>query len=164
MDNPAVDTTTPLDTAEQHFLYANDPIASDTDYNIYKFACLFGLALISSQSCSFVATYTSSLDRRVKYMEVVIPLEAKAGRTKVDDEVLALRKKLIEVSQAKVASNCLATVLVTGIALSVLGALEWHGKIQRRDDKLTELLKLRAEVASSSISVGTGGESASKDG
>lgn len=108
-------------------------------------------------------------------MEVVIPLEAKTGRTKVDDEVLALNKTLIEITQAnqKAASHGLAAVLGVGIALSVLGALKWYSKIQRRDDKLAELqiekleaelLKLRAEAAASSISIGTGGESASEDG
>lgn len=107
-------------------------------------------------------------------MEVVIPLEAKTGRTKVDDEVLALNKTLIEITQAnqKAASHGLAAVLGVGIALSVLGALKWYSKIQRRDklaelqiEKLeAELLKLRAEAAASSISIGTGGESASEDG
>lgn len=133
------------------------PIPTD---NIYKFACLFGLALIIVSIFSFVSTYTASLDRKVKYMEVIIPLEAKAERGKAEDELLTLNKKLIEVAQSneKAATDAISAVLGVGIALSVFGAHKWHVKIQLRDDRLAqlqieklevEISKLRAEIQSS---------------
>ena len=73
------------------------PVPTD---NIYKFSCLFGLALIISSLFAFVSTYTSSLDRKIKYSEVVIPVEAKAQRSKVEDDMLAMNKKLIEVTKS----------------------------------------------------------------
>lgn len=124
------------------------PIPTD---NIYKFACLFGLALIIVSIFSFVSTYAASLERKVKYMEVIISLEAKTERNKVEQDLLTLNKKLLEVSQSNEHSSNLALSLVlgVGIGLSVLGATKWHLKIQLRDDKLAQLQiqKLEAELA-----------------
>jgi hypothetical protein len=72
------------------------PIPTD---NIYKFTCLFGLALIVVSIFSFASMYTSFLDRKVKYMEIIIPLEAKEQRSKADDDLLELNRKLIDIAR-----------------------------------------------------------------
>jgi hypothetical protein len=119
--------------------------------NIYKFACLFGLALIVSAIFSFVASYSSSLDRKVRYSEVVIPLEAKAERTKAEEDLLAMNRKLIAVTKdnERSANVLIGLVLGVGILLSLYGAAKWHQVVQKRDDQLAELQlrKLSAEVA-----------------
>lgn len=123
-------------------------IATD---NIYKFTCLFGLALIIVSILSFVSMYTASLDRKVKYMEVIIPLEGKVQRIKSEEDMLELNKKLLEVTQAneKTASAMVGIVISIGIILSVYGASRWYGQIQLRDDKLANLQieKLEAEIS-----------------
>lgn len=124
------------------------PIPTD---NIYKFACLFGLVLIVSAIFAFVTSYSSSLDRKVKHMEVMIPLEAKTERTKAEDDLLALHKRLIEVTKSNEETTIwpIAAVMVLGLSLSWYGAKKWHQVIQTRDDRLADLQlrKLEAEVA-----------------
>lgn len=124
-------------------------IAPPTD-NIYKFACLFGLALVVSSIFAFVSIYSSSLDRKIKYSEVVIPLEAKEQRSKMEESMLSMNKKLIEVTRSneQLANALIAVVLVVGGSLSWHGASNWHKKIQARDDMHAMLLleKLRAEI------------------
>lgn len=124
------------------------PISTD---NIYKFACLFGLALIIVSIFSFVSTYTASLDRKVKYMEIIIPLEAKTQRNKAEDDLLLLNKKLVEVAKSNegAANAAISAVLSIGLILSAFGAYQWHVKIQLRDDQLAHLQmeKLAAEIA-----------------
>lgn len=124
------------------------PIPTD---NIYKFACLFGLVLIVSAIFAFVTSYSSSLDRKVKYLEVMIPLEAKEDRTKAENDLLALHKRLIEVTKSNEDFTLLpiAAILVFGLSLSWYGANKWHQVIQKRDDAMAalQLRKLEAEVA-----------------
>lgn len=119
--------------------------------NIYKFACLFGLALIISAIFAFVSTYTSSLDRTIKYSGLIIPLEAKEVRSRVDNDTLAMNRKLIEVTKANenLAGTVIAVFLAVGIFLSSYGANKWHRDIQQRDDKLAALQieKLEVEIA-----------------
>lgn len=124
------------------------PIPTD---NIYKFACLFGLALIVSAIFSFVASYSSSLDRKVRYMEIVISLEAKTEKSKTEEDLLAMNRKLISVTKEneQAATVAISVVLVAGLLLSLYGATRWHQIVQKRDDQLAELQlrKLAAEVA-----------------
>ena len=124
------------------------PIPTD---NIYKFACLFGLALIVSAIFSFVASYSSSLDRKVRYMEIVISLEAKTEKSKTEEDLLAMNRKLISVTKEneQAATVAISAVLVAGLLLSLYGATKWHQIVQKRDDQLAELQlrKLAAEVA-----------------
>ena len=124
------------------------PIPTD---NIYKFACLFGLALIVSAIFSFVASYSSSLDRKVRYMEIVISLEAKTEKSKTEEDLLAMNRKLISVTKEneQAATVAISAVLVAGLLLSLYGATRWHQIVQKRDDQLAELQlrKLAAEVA-----------------
>lgn len=119
--------------------------------NIYKFACLFGLALIVVSIFSYVSTYTASLDRKVRYMEIVIPLEAKVERSKTEGELLALNKKLIEVATSNegTATSVLSVVFGIGVLLSIAGAHQWYEKIQVRDDSFAQLQleRLVAEAA-----------------
>lgn len=123
-------------------------IATD---NIYKFTCLFGLALIIAAIFSFVSMYSTSLDRKVKYMEVIILLEAKEQRNKADEDLLEMNKKLLEVAKSndKTGNTFASAVLGIGIVLSAYGALLWHRNIQLRDDKLAQLQieKLELEVS-----------------
>lgn len=124
------------------------PIPTD---NIYKFSCLFGLVLIVSAIFAFVTSYSSSLDRTVKYSEVVIPLEAKAERSKSEENLLAMNRKLIEVTKSneKAANWAIGVLLAIGLGLSVYGARKWHEVIQDRDNQMAELQlrKLASEVA-----------------
>lgn len=124
------------------------PVPTD---NIYKFACLFGLALIISSVFAFVSTYTSSLDRKIKYSEVIILLEARAQLSKFEDDTLAMNRKLIEVTKSNedFAGTVVAALLVVGIFLSSYGANKWYRDIQQRDDRLAALQieKLEVEVA-----------------
>lgn len=123
------------------------PIPTD---NIYKFACLFGLVLIVAGIFAFLSSYSSALDRKVHYSEALIPLEAKAQRTKAEDAILAMNKNLIEVTKSNenVANGFITVVLVIGGSLSFYGAGKWHSEIQKRDDQLAalQLRKLEAEV------------------
>ena len=122
-------------------------IATD---NIYKFACLFGLALIISAVLSFATTYSSNLDRKVHYSELVIPLEAKQPRSKAEENTLQMYKDLLDVTRSNESSTNSAIGLLfgAGLMLSVWGAQSWYKKVQQRDDRFTELQmrKLEAEI------------------
>lgn len=126
----------------------NLPIATD---NIYKFACLFGLAMIIASILSFVTVYSSTLDRKVKLSEAIIPLEAKEVLTKAEKDTLELNRKLIEIAKSneRVAHGLVGGTFAVGLMLSIYGARRWRTKIQARDDLLAELQieKLRAEIA-----------------
>ena len=119
--------------------------------NIYKFACLFGLALILISSFSFVTTYTTNLDRKVRYSEVVISLDSKAPRSKNENDLLELNKKLLEITNAneKAANMAIGFVFSLGATLSLIGARSWYRKVQQRDDQLVRLQmqKLEAEIS-----------------
>jgi len=123
-------------------------IATD---NIYKFTCLFGLALIITAIFSFISMYSASLEQKVKYMEALILLEAKTEKNKVDADLLEMNKKLLEVatSNDKTGNSFASAVLGTGIVFSIFGAFLWYGKIQLRDDKLAQLQieKLELELS-----------------
>jgi hypothetical protein len=123
------------------------PIPTD---NIYKFSCLFGLALIVSGVFSFVTSYNSSLDRKVKYMEAIIPLEAKPERTKVEEDFLIMNHQLIALTKDNEKTNiaAISILLAAGLLLSTYGAVKWKNIVQKRDDQLAELQlrKLSAEV------------------
>lgn len=148
------------------------PIPTD---NIYKFSCIFGLALIVASIFSYVSIYVSSLDRKAKYMEVIIPLEDKAERSKAENNLLELNNKLIEIvkSNEKTAADVLGSVIGIGIVLSAYGAWNWRQKIQTRDDKIAELQidklkaevdKLRAEIANANRHSNTNESEAEQEG
>lgn len=131
------------------------PIATD---NIYKFACLFGLALVVSCVLAFVSMYSSSLDRKVRYHEAIVQVEQKADKSKADENVIAMHKQLINVTKENesFANTVLAGVLAVGLCLSGYGATQWYRLVQKRDDRIAnlqiakleqELIKLRSENA-----------------
>jgi hypothetical protein len=128
-------------------MFPNLSIATD---NIYKFACLFGLAIILASIFSFVSVYNSSLDKKVSIAEKIMLLEAKESLSKYEESSLELNKKLLEVSGSnqKAAGIFISVVLGIGIYLSGYGAWEWTTKIQTRDDEIAKLQveKLRAEI------------------
>lgn len=123
------------------------PVPTD---NIYKFACLFGLALVIAAIFSYVAVYASSLDRKVKYAEAVIMLEAKQDRSKVETDLLALNQRLLKITKSNegAAFGVVAFVLLSGVALAMFGSMRWFGHVQKRDDQIAQLQlrKLAAEV------------------
>ena len=124
------------------------PVPTD---NIYKFAALFGLALVVSGIFAFSAVYTSSLEKKIKYTEAMIELEAKTTRTKLEDDTLAFNRRLVEITQSneKTANYGLGGLIGLGLVLSVYGAVRWHQVIQPRDDEIAKLQKekLEAEIA-----------------
>jgi uncharacterized membrane protein YiaA len=124
------------------------PIPTD---NIYKFSCLFGLALIISSIFYFVAAYNTSLDRTVKYFVIITSLEAKSEKTKTEEELLSMNKRLLTITVAneKLASESIGVIFVIGFCISFYGAMQWWRIIQKRDDQLAELQleKLSIEIA-----------------
>jgi F420-0:gamma-glutamyl ligase-like protein len=124
------------------------PIPTD---NIYKFACLFGLTLIVTSIFSFVAVYSSSLDKKMQYYQAVVMLEAKVGKTVEDNEILKLNKRMLEVTKGNegTANTFAGGVIALGVIISLWGASKWHSVIQLRDDRLANLQidKLEAEIA-----------------
>lgn len=128
----------------------NPSLAIPTD-NIFKFCCLFGLALIITSVIAFVSTYNFSLANKVRYAETIILLEAKSPRGKADDDVLKLNKKLLSVTNdnANAANIVIGLLCGVGLALSGTGAASWYKQIQQRDDELVELQmeKLRLEIS-----------------
>lgn len=114
-------------------------IATD---NIYKFTCLFGLALIFSSILAFVSTYTASLDRSTKYSEAIISLEAKEQRSKAEEVLLTWNKKRNETTKLNqdLIGNVILPFLIVGIVFSFAGGMMWYPK-QKRDDRL-EILQL----------------------
>lgn len=124
------------------------PVPTD---NIYKFSCLFGLVLIVSAVIAFASVYSSSLERKIVYVQAVIALESKAERTKQEEENLKLNRLLIDVTKQNenLANIAFGIIIAVGLCLSGSGAMQWHRTIQRRDDQLAELQiqKLQAEIA-----------------
>lgn len=124
------------------------PVPTD---NIYKFSCLFGLVLIVSAVIAIASVYSSSLDRKIVYVQAVIALDSKTERTKQEEESLKLNRLLIDVTKKNedYVNIWLGVVIGFGLCLSGFGALQWHRTIQRRDDQLAELQiqKLQAEIA-----------------
>jgi len=123
------------------------PIPTD---NIYKFACLFGLTLIVSSIFTFVAVYSSSLDKKLQYFQSVVTLEAKIEKSTEDGELLKLNKRMLEVTKGneEAAYAFAGAVISLGAFISFWGAGKWHSVIQLRDDRLAnlQLEKLQAEV------------------
>jgi hypothetical protein len=128
-------------------MFPNLSIATD---NIYKFACLFGLALILASIFSFVSVYNFTLNKNISLSEAIIAIEAKKERTKEEEAKLELSNKLLNVAKSnqEVANKAISYVLGIGIFLTIYGAWFWKTKIQARDDLLANLQveKLRAEI------------------
>jgi len=126
------------------------PSLSVATDNIYKFACLFGLALIISSIFAFVSTYTTSLDKSTKYSEAIILLEAKAQRSNAEEDLLTWNKNRNEVTKLNqdFVGFIILVFFLAGIVLSVSGAQMWYPK-QSRDDRreILQLEKLEIEIA-----------------
>ena len=123
------------------------PLPTD---NIYKFVCLFGLALILAAVYGFVALYSSSLERVETYSKAVIELQANTPPTEVDADRLKLAKAMLSVTtQNRQAGTWgIAVTLSIGLAMGFLGGRAWYHRIQVRDDEVSKLQleKLRLEV------------------
>lgn len=116
--------------------------------NIYKFASLFGLALIIASVLSFVSVYSFTLSEKVKISETINTMEAKTGGSKTDEDALKRSKRLLEVHSAneKHANNVITVVIALGIASSIWGFSCWKSRVQGRDDRLVELQIKRLEL------------------
>lgn len=118
--------------------------------NIYKFASLFGLALIVVAAISYMSAYTAALNSNVQYAQAVIAIESKEERTKLEERMLEFNNRLIEVSVSNrsMVTNVMAVVFAIGCFASAWGFTGWVKKIQARDDEVAnlQLRKLRAEV------------------
>ncbi len=128
----------------------NPSFAIPTD-NIFKFVCLFGLALIVVSVFAFVATYNFTLENKARYSETIILLESKSPRTKADEDILELNRKLLSVTSENgdISNKAIGLLCGAGISISFLGAISWYRRVQLRDDKLIEMQmeKLHLEVA-----------------
>ena len=105
-------------------MFPNLSIATD---NIYKFACLFGLAIILASIFSTVSVYNYTLDRQIALSETIISIEAKKERTKTEIDKLELSKQLLKISNTnqKISSRIIGVVLGLGIVFSIYGAWNW---------------------------------------
>ncbi len=118
---------------------------------------IFGLALIIVAAFSFITTYATTLDRKVKYSEIIIQLESKGSRSKVENDVLQLNTKLLDVTKTneKNINYAIGVIFGFGFLLSFIGAESWYKKVQLRDDKLMQLQsqKLELEVAKLNLEI-----------
>ena len=126
--------------------------------NVYKFACIFGLAMIIVSVFSFTTIYTASLERRIEYSRVIMQTEAKAQRDKNDENALKLNKTLLEVTKTNeaFANMVLGAVIGIGLALSGYASKSWYQKIQKRDEKvaLLQIEKLEHEIKKLAAEIG----------
>lgn len=126
----------------------NLTVATD---NIYKFTCLFGLALVITSIFSYLSVYSSTLDKKVQLLEKQLVLNEKKKKTKVDEGALEITNKLLEITKAneKNAYYGIVLLLLIGVFLSLFGAYQWATKIQIRDDEIARLqeVKLLAEIS-----------------
>lgn len=131
-------------------------IATD---NVYKFLCLFGLALIVMSIVAFISTYTASLDTKIKYSEVIISLEANDQRSKADEDRLELNKKLLKVanSNESFANNMIFSAMMVGVVLSWFGFRLWYERIQKLDDALALLQREKIELEIAKLREGLAG-------
>ena len=123
------------------------PIPTD---NIYKFVCLFGLAITITAVFSCVGIYSSSLDRKIVYAEANMQLQDKVQRTKAEEDQIAANTKLLEVTKENehFGYGFLIALFFAGLLTSGGGAAAWYDKVQKRDDRLGELQisKLELEI------------------
>ena len=85
--------------------------------NIYKFACLFGLALIIASILVFSSSYSSALDRKVKLVEIAVALDSKDVKSKADEALIKFNQQLIDVEKANERTVSTFAGGVLGIAI-----------------------------------------------
>lgn len=119
--------------------------------NIYKFASLFGLALIIVSVLFFVTTYTSALGTKTRHSELIIALNSKDIRSKHEEDLLQWNQQLLNIAIAneKAANYAVGAICGLGIVVGVWGLVRWRYTVQKRDDRLADLQlrKLELEVA-----------------
>lgn len=118
--------------------------------NIYKFASLFGLALIVVSMLGFIAQYTSALESKTRYAQAIALHSTKDPRSKFDDEMIALNTRLLEVTRSneRMASWFVGGVAGIGVVVGLWGLGRWNNTVQKRDDQIADLQlrKLKTEV------------------
>lgn len=124
-------------------------ISVPTD-NIYKFMCLFGLAIIIASIACYVSIYINTLDKKIYFYEKIKQLEYIENRTKAEEDNLSLYTKLVEVATDNESTSkyLIGTMLGLGLLLSINGFYKWFSITQKRDDKISDLQleKLELEV------------------
>lgn len=138
----------------------NTSLSIPTD-NIYKFICIFGLALVIAGILSFATTYSTSLDKKIKYSEEKIILESKENRSKADSDLLSLNTKLLNltIENERFVEKAISAFFGVGFMTSIAGAIFWYYRIQKRDDRISSLqekkLMLEIEALCREIKVDT---------
>lgn len=125
----------------------NPSLSVSTD-NIYKFAGLFGLALIITAVFSFVTVYTSTLSEKVRLADAIGALETKTEKSKEEELRLLIRMKELEVRKSN-ESNANIVLLVVfggGLLCSLWGFDQWKGRVQKRDDQIADLQRRKLEL------------------
>lgn len=120
--------------------------------NIYKFASLFGLALLIASILGFIAHYSTSLEAKSRYVQIISMHNSKEPKSQFDHDMITLNEKLLQVAQKnqRTMSFYVGGVGGLGLAASLWGFWRWRYRVQTRDDAIADLQlrKLRAEVAS----------------
>lgn len=129
----------------------NIPLPTD---NLYKFTCLFGLALIVA-SCVFLPiNYDKHLTLKIQYLEKIVELKNKYDTTEKlserEKQELKLNEKLLEISSQNedFSSHILFGILGTGIGLSVIGFGRWYTVTHKQEQRIRviQLEKLELEL------------------
>lgn len=123
------------------------PIPTD---NLYKFACLFGLTLIVVAVFGMISINNAEVERVVRMIESTHSAAMKQDRVAAEGAV-ALFENVSNATRIPyaIATLALTFTLALGCSISVVGAIFWKQKVQKRDDLMAELQlkKLEAEVA-----------------
>lgn len=122
-----------------------------TGDNVYRFAGLCGVVLVVAALFAFVAAHTSALDRETRFVEAIVPLEAKAPRSKAEEELLDVNRRLLERARANGRGALIVAGAVGGLGLllAAYGWVQWRRLVQPRSDRLVvlQLEKLQFELA-----------------
>jgi hypothetical protein len=126
--------------------------------NVYRFACACGLALVVAALLGFVFAHTAALERRASFVDAVVSLEAKEPRTKAEEELLEVNRRLLQVTSSDdaVVRAVLGVAAGAGLLLVLYGWVQWQRLVRPRDERFAalqmeklqlELSMLRAEHA-----------------
>lgn len=116
--------------------------------NIYKFASLFGLALIIASLLSLVAVYTSTLSEKIRLADAISVLETIEKRSPEQEVRLAIRQKELSVRQSNESTASIVLLVIFGLGLgcSFWGFDQWKSLVQTRDDQIAELQRRKLEL------------------
>jgi len=125
----------------------NPSVSVPTD-NIYKFMCLFGLAIIVVSIFSFASVYSNNLDKKIFYYEKLNNLEKIESKSKLEEDSYKMYTSLVEITNKneKYFNKFIGIVMGFGCVLSVIGFYKWFSITQKRDDKIADLQMQKIEI------------------